>query len=112
MDSWRGTGGPRQLTANDQIRANVRELLDMRRLTQAELAKRLGVSQPWVSKRLSGTTPFHIKDLDVIADVFGLSPGQLMCVGFGTLDRRQTERDRRSGEERRRNPLPRLESLS
>lgn len=93
--------GPRSsLKANDQLRANVRELLDLRRWTQTELADRLGQSQPWLSKRLTGTTPFQIEDVDAIAAAFDLSPSDLLCVGFGQWDRRSMP-DRRSGLERR-----------
>jgi transcriptional regulator with XRE-family HTH domain len=90
-------------TANDWLRANVRELMDLRRWTQMELAKRLGVSQPWLSKRLTGTTPFQIEDIDAIGAVFGLSPQELLCAGFGKWDRRDGE-ERRAGHERRRRP--------
>ena len=99
-------GFPGVQSTNDLLRANVRELLDMRRMTQADLAKQLNVSQPWVSKRLSGTTPFQIGDIDAVADSFGLSPAQLLCVGHGTQDRRKAQHDRRCGEDRRRLKLP------
>ena len=88
-------------TANEWLRANVRELMDLRKWTQQELAERLGVSQPWLSKRLTGRTPFHMRDLDAIAHVFGLSPHELLCAGYGQWDRRHGS-DRRSGDERRR----------
>jgi len=96
----------RPLTANDQIRANVRELMDLRRWTQADLAERLGRSQPWLSKRLTGTTPFQIEDLDTFSAAFGLKPAELLCMGFGKWDRRQTP-ERRAGDERRRLALGR-----
>jgi transcriptional regulator with XRE-family HTH domain len=74
--------------------------MEVRRWTQAQLADRLKVSQPWLSKRLTGTTPFQIEDLDAIAAVFGLSPSDLLCAGYGKWDRRVRE-DRRSGADRR-----------
>lgn len=89
------------MTANDQIRQNLRELMDWRQMTQADLAEALGVSQPWVSKRLSGITPFQIEDLDAIGKVFGLTPAELLQPGYGQWDRRLGS-ERRSGAERRR----------
>ena len=70
----RMTFGTTPQTANEWLRANVQELMDLRRWNQSELAARLHVSQPWLSKRLRGRTPFHMRDLDAIAHVFGLSP--------------------------------------
>lgn len=86
--------------ANDQVRANVEELMAMRGMTQAVLADRLGESQPWLSKRLTGKTPFQMRDLDMIGDVFGLSPAQLLQEGYGKQDRR-CGNDRRVCADRR-----------
>jgi transcriptional regulator with XRE-family HTH domain len=83
---------PPPRTANEWVRANVQEAMELRRWNQAELAKRLNRSQPWLSKRLSGTTEFQIGDLDAIAMIFGLSPSELLCAGYGKWDRRTGER--------------------
>jgi transcriptional regulator with XRE-family HTH domain len=80
--------------------ATIKALMEWRRMTQAELAEQLNRSQPWVSKRLTGTTPFQIEDLDLFADAFGLSPAELLQEGHGKLDRRAGG-DRRSGADRR-----------
>jgi transcriptional regulator with XRE-family HTH domain len=86
--------------ANDRVRTNVECLMEMRRMTQAELAEQIGKSQPWLSKRLTGATPFQIEDLDLVGDAFGLSPAQLLQDGYGKRDRRCGE-ERRSGADRR-----------
>jgi transcriptional regulator with XRE-family HTH domain len=70
-----------------------------------DLAKKLGKSQAWVSRRLRGGDvdggTFQIEDLEPIAYVFGLSPVQLLS-GEG-LERRRGEerrvRDRRVGRQ-------------
>lgn len=93
------------MTANDRLRQNLRELMEWRRLTQAELAEALGVSQPWVSKRLSGVTPFQIEDLDRLARLFDLTVAQLLQDGYGQWERRSGE-DRRVSLERRRARRP------
>lgn len=102
-------------TANDWVRANVKELMQHRKMTQAQLALRLGVSQPWLSKRLTGTTEFQMGDLDAIARVFLLSPSELLCAGYGKWERR-VGNDRRTGADRRqgrpRIPFPHRESPS
>lgn len=86
--------------ANDRLRRNVQALMDWRRMTQADLAGKMGRSQPWLSKRMTGYTPFQIEDLDALTNVFGLSPQELFCEGHGELDRR-TGSERRSGTDRR-----------
>ncbi len=93
-----GTDHP--LTANEQLRRNVKELMRWRKLTQATLAAKIDVSQPWLSKRLTGVTPFQIEDVDSIANAFGLTASQLLCQGQGQWDRRRGQ-DRRIGVERR-----------
>lgn len=91
---------PPPVSANEQLCRNVRELMKLRRWSQADLAKRIGVSQPWLSQRFTGRTSFHMRDLDAIALAFDVTPAELLCVGFGQWDRRKTP-DRRSGEDRR-----------
>lgn len=87
-------------TTNERIQRNIRELMRWRRMTQADLADALGESQPWLSKRLTGTTPFQLCDVDAIAAVFELSPAELLREGYGKWDRRAGG-DRRTGLERR-----------
>lgn len=97
---------PPFLTANARIIATVKALMEWRKMTQAELAEQLNRTQPWLSKRLTGTTPFQIEDLDLLGAFFGLSPAELLQDGHGNLDRR-TGDERRSGTDRRRaRPFP------
>lgn len=95
-----GLHDPAVVAANERVRVNIECLMEMHRLTQAELAERIGKSQPWLSKRMTGTTPFQIEDLDSLSYAFGLSPAQLLQEGYGKLDRRVCA-ERRSGMERR-----------
>jgi transcriptional regulator with XRE-family HTH domain len=93
-------------SAGELLRRNVLELMRSRGLNQTALATKLGHSQPWLSRRLSGKGGhggrFQFEDVDRLANVFGLSPAQLLCAGQGEWDRRK--QDRRSGEERRAMP--------
>lgn len=96
---------PPPQTMNEWVCANVREAMRVRRWKQADLAARLGRSQPWLSKRLKGTTEFQLSDLDALSTVFGLSPTELVCAGYGKWDRR-SGRDRRTGADRRQSRTP------
>lgn len=93
--------------AEHQLRLNLLELMEFRKMTQADLAQRLGQTQPWLSKRLSGKawteggSRFQLEDLDALSDVFGLSPSELLQPGHGKWDRRRAG-ERRIGTERRR----------
>lgn len=86
--------------AEERLRQNVLELLAFWRMKQTDLAARLGRSQSWVSKRLTGKVTgktgsrFQLSDLDALAAVFGLSPSELLGHRYGKWDRR-------SGLERR-----------
>lgn len=103
-----GSSEPEPLTANERIIHTVKALMDWRRMTQADLAHLLDRSQPWLSKRLTGTTPFQIEDLDALGAVFGLSPAELLQPGHANLDRR-TGGDRRSSADRRHaRPFPHI----
>jgi transcriptional regulator with XRE-family HTH domain len=91
-------------SAGELLRRNVLELMRSRGLNQTALATKLGHSQPWLSRRLSGKGGhggrFQFEDVDRLANVFGLSPAQLLCAGQGQWDRRRGS-DRRRGEDRR-----------
>jgi transcriptional regulator with XRE-family HTH domain len=97
--------------AEDQLRRNLLELMEFRRMKQAQLAELLGKSQSWVSRRLSGKSwdaggsRFQFEDLDALARIFGLSPAELLEPGYGSWDRRAGD-ERRSGTDRRRRARP------
>lgn len=92
--------------AEDQLRRNLVALLKARRMRQSELAERMGRSQSWVSRRLSGKewkdggSRFQFGDLDRLSHIFGLSPAQLLQPGYGEWDRRSGH-ERRGGRDRR-----------
>ncbi len=88
-------------TAPELLRRNVQALLDWRRWNQAQLADRIGRSQPWVSKRLNGKTRVSLEDLELIAGAFMLPAHALLhSGGFGQFERR-SGRDRRTLDRRR-----------
>ena len=87
---------------------NLRALLAARHLNDKDLAFATGHSQAWVSKVLSGERHMRIRDLDRVADFFGLTASQLLSPGISMLtERRRGERrrgERRTGYERRKMP--------
>jgi len=53
---------------NDSVAAEIRAEMARQRVTGAELARRLGVSGPWVNYRLNGKQPFDTDDLERVAE--------------------------------------------
>lgn len=58
--------------------ANVRAEMARRGVTQAKLAAALGLSQPSVSARLRGVTPFDVDELHTIAAFLGVPLSDLL----------------------------------
>lgn len=83
------------------LRQNISGLLSARRETQAELAFALGHGKSWINKFLNGDREVQLKDLDRIADFFGIATYQLFQPGITPLTERRHQKDRRSGHDRR-----------
>lgn len=54
------------------VAANVRAELARRRITQSEVAERLGVSRQNIAQRLNGSVDFRVGELLAIADLLGI----------------------------------------
>lgn len=61
--------------------ANVRAEMARRGISQMRLAEALGMSQPAVSARLRGVTPFDINELAAIAEFFNMPVTGLLPEG-------------------------------
>lgn len=83
------------------IRTNISGLLHARKQSQADLASWLGKGRSWMNKFLNGTREIQLKDLDRIADFFGLATYQLFQPGVVPGSERRSGRERRSGHDRR-----------
>lgn len=86
---------------------NIRALLEGRGFYQRDLAMWVGKHETWLSKILQEDRGIRMKDLDRIADFFGLSSYELLQPGIGPLTERRrgdrrSDRDRRGGGDRRR----------
>lgn len=89
------------LRALHLIRANISALLTARRQSQTELAFWMRKGKSWINKFLNGTREIQLKDLDRIADFFGIATYQLFQPGISPLTERRKGYDRRSGSDRR-----------
>jgi transcriptional regulator with XRE-family HTH domain len=63
---------------DQSVADNVRAAMARRRITQSDLATALGVSQPAVSARLAGRTPFTVAELATAARVVDVPLSQLL----------------------------------
>lgn len=60
------------------IAAAVRAAMRARGVRQVDVALALGLSQPAVSARLNGRTPFTLADLERLADLLGVTVSELL----------------------------------
>lgn len=86
---------------------NVQTLLRARGLKQRDLAIWMGHHETWISKILKEQRGVDLKEIDRLADFFGMDGFQLLCPGSSDMtERRRGERragrERRSGTDRRR----------
>lgn len=66
------------MSVTDRVASNIRAEMARRRVSQREVAERLGVSQQSLSYRLTGRTPFDVGELAAIADVLGVTAASLL----------------------------------
>jgi transcriptional regulator with XRE-family HTH domain len=80
-------GSLRERTAEE-----IRVLLARRRMSAAELARRTGMKQSTMARRMTGETAFDLDDLEAIANVLGVAvidllPGAAQGAGQPTTPR-------------------------
>lgn len=74
------------MSETETIARNLSGELARHRKTQAALAKELGVSEQYISKRLQGEGPFTTEQLEKAAGMFGMSLYQLMIKLLQPID--------------------------
>lgn len=57
---------------HELVAAEVRAEMARQRITQTEMARRLGTNQAFINRRLVGEVPFNITTLAKIGDVLGV----------------------------------------
>jgi transcriptional regulator with XRE-family HTH domain len=70
----------RHMDANQTTAANIRAALARRRMSGRELSEQLERSPMWVQRRMAGTSPISVNDLELIAGALGLEPADLLAV--------------------------------
>ena len=74
------------MSETETIARNLSGELARHSKTQAALAKELGVSEQYISKRLQGEGPFTTEQLEKAAGMFGMSLYQLMIKLLQPID--------------------------
>lgn len=74
------------MSETETIARNLSGELARHRKTQAALAKELGVSEQYISKRLQGEGPFTTEQLEKTATMLGMSLYQLMIKLLQPID--------------------------
>lgn len=64
-----------------RVAAEVRAEMGRQRATQREIGLILGISQPQVSKRLLAEHPFNTRELDKLADAWGVPVERFLPAG-------------------------------
>jgi transcriptional regulator with XRE-family HTH domain len=82
-------GGSRQATI-DRVAAEVRAALAWRGINGSEAAREIGVTQPYLSRRLNREVQFGVCDLVPLAALLGVTAGQLVD-GTWRTDRKGDE---------------------
>lgn len=77
---------PEQTHLSDRVAEEIRALLARRRVSGRELSRRLGVSPPWVSLRLTGSQEIGLNDLERIAAALGVTIVDLLPRGVTGQD--------------------------
>lgn len=60
------------------VASRVRDAMAERGITGVELAKRLGVTQPYMSRRLTGAVEFRASELESVARALGVPLTRLL----------------------------------
>lgn len=63
---------------NARVAEEVRVLMARHQVTQWDLAVLLDMTQASVSARLRGKTEWKVRDLQIVADAFGVHPSELL----------------------------------
>lgn len=68
----------RRSTLSDAVAEEILSILGRKRMSKAELARRLGVSPMWVGYRLNGQQEIGLNDLELIGDALGVEVATLL----------------------------------
>lgn len=77
--------GPPRGHLRERTAEEIRVILARRKMSAAELARRTGIRQQNLSRRMTGETAFDLDDLEVIAQALGVKVSDLVNDGGGTV---------------------------
>lgn len=89
------------MKAERMLAENIAALLKARGQKQKDLAVWCRHSEVWISAILALKRVAHMKDLDRIADFFGIATYQLFQPGISRFTERRSGKDRRAARDRR-----------
>jgi transcriptional regulator with XRE-family HTH domain len=64
---------------NRAVAAELRSLLARRRMRQSALARRMGVTEVWLSRRLREVQSMSLDDLEAMCRALGVAPAELVA---------------------------------
>lgn len=68
-----------------RVAEEVRALMARRRINGVQLSKEIGRSNMYLSRRLNGSTPFDVDDLEALARIFGVPVTTLFGLNTGGM---------------------------
>lgn len=73
----------REATAlNRAVAAQVRSVLAIRQIRQATLAKRMGVTEVWLSRRLREVQPMSLDDVEAMCQALDMEPADMIAAAI------------------------------
>src|SRR5215211_9108998 len=63
---------------SDEARSTINSLMGLRRLTDGEMARRIGISRTMFNQRRNGRTDFRLAEVEAIAVALGVEPYVLL----------------------------------
>ena len=73
-----------QISTSEIVAANVRAEAARRRLSQMDLVRLTGMSQPAIAKRWNGHVDWKLDELDILARIFRITPAELVTPYTGS----------------------------
>lgn len=96
----------------EHVAEEIRVLLARKRISASELARRTGIKQSTMSRRMTGETAFDMDDLEVIAAVLEVEVSELLPQGARTGGHRPSPNYRSSTPTRSARSMPRSHATS
>lgn len=67
------------IALNRAVAAQIRSVLNIRQIRQSVLARRMGVTEVWLSRRLREIQPLSLSDVDAICHALNVEPTDMIA---------------------------------